>query len=34
MPSIGGSGFLHFILNIRSINIAELALDFNPRMRA
>jgi len=27
-------GFLHLILNVRSINISEIALDFNPRMRA
>jgi hypothetical protein len=27
-------GVLHFILNGRSINIAEIALDFNLRMRA
>ncbi|MER9655895.1 hypothetical protein NKJ26_20720 [Mesorhizobium sp. M0152] len=28
------TGFLRFILNVRSINIAEIALDFNPGMRA
>jgi hypothetical protein len=26
--------FLHFILNVRSINIAEIPLDFNRRMRS
>ena len=30
----GKYGFLHIILNVRSINIAEIALDFNRRMRA
>ncbi|MDX8461093.1 hypothetical protein [Mesorhizobium humile] len=30
----GNSAFHHFILNVRSINIAEIALDFNRRMRS